>query len=404
MKPPGAGVKRRRKGGEEEQQGVLKSGEEGLAPKDLAALPTAEEHRRYFSAYEGIQHQKTMLEDATRMEAYHTAVSGNAINFEGKVVLDVGCGTGVLSVFAAKAGAKKVYAVEASKAAELAKELVAANGLEGTIEVVMGLVEKVELPEKVDIIISEFMGHFLLRESMLDCVLLARDKYLKPEGAMYPSSARMFLAPITSDLFEDTLRKYEADMKDWDNAKETYLKTFGIDMSVASEAHEEYLENCHLRTSKEFLATPEVLLGDAVCIKEIDLLTATLDDVKGVNHNFSLAISNGGRDRPFNSFLGWFDFSFEGSPHNPSLVEVACSTGPSLNEWTHWGQEAFVVDQPVALENGDKIEGTITMARAEDNWRMYDVTIEHTCCHFNTTASGQEVRRDPTSKIRYRLE
>jgi len=84
--------------------------------------------------------------------------------------------------------------------------------------------------------------------------------------------------------------------------------------------------------------------------------------------------SKAGRD----SFLGWFDVSFEGSPHNPSLVEVVCSTGPSLNEWTHWGQEAFVVDQPVALENGDKIEGTITMARAQHDWRMYDVTIEHT--------------------------
>ena len=222
---------------------------------------------------------------------------------------------------------------------------------------------------------------------------------------MYPSSARMFLAPIaTSEVYADALSKYEEGMAQWSTFRKECLDSFGIDLSFTSRPHEKYLQHRHLRTSKEVSASPEVLLGDAVCIKEIDLLTATLDDVKGVNHNFSLAISNAGRDRPFNSFLGWFDFSFEGSPYNPSLVEVVCSTGPSLNEWTHWGQEAFVVDQPVALENGDKIEGTITMARAEDNWRMYDVTIEHTCCHFNTTASGQEVRRDPTSKIRYQLE
>lgn len=59
------------------------------------------------------------------------------------------------------------------------------------IEVIQGTIESVELPEKVDIIISEWMGYFLLRESMLDSVLVARDKFLKPGGAMYPSHANM---------------------------------------------------------------------------------------------------------------------------------------------------------------------------------------------------------------------
>lgn len=68
------------------------------------------------------------------------------------------------------------------------------------IEVIQGVVETVEIPEKVDIIISEWMGYFLLRESMLDSVLVARDKFLKPGGALYPSHARMFMAPIATDL------------------------------------------------------------------------------------------------------------------------------------------------------------------------------------------------------------
>ena len=55
------------------------------------------------------------------------------------------------------------------------------------------MVESITLPEKVDIIISEWMGYFLLRESMLDSVILARDRFLKPGGALYPSHARMFL-------------------------------------------------------------------------------------------------------------------------------------------------------------------------------------------------------------------
>jgi protein arginine N-methyltransferase 1 len=64
------------------------------------------------------------------------------------------------------------------------------------IEVIQGMVESISLPEKVDIIISEWMGYFLLRESMLDSVILARDRFLKPGGALYPSHARMFLGEV----------------------------------------------------------------------------------------------------------------------------------------------------------------------------------------------------------------
>ena len=65
--------------------------------------------------------------------------------------------------------------------------------LSNVVEVIQGTVESVELPEKVDIIISEWMGYFLMRESMLDSVIVARDKFLKEGGAMYPSHARMLM-------------------------------------------------------------------------------------------------------------------------------------------------------------------------------------------------------------------
>lgn len=68
------------------------------------------------------------------------------------------------------------------------------------IEVIQGTIETIELPEKVDIIISEWMGYFLLRESMLDSVLVARDLFMKPGGSLYPSHARLFLAPIRTNM------------------------------------------------------------------------------------------------------------------------------------------------------------------------------------------------------------
>jgi predicted RNA methylase len=105
-----------------------------------------------------------------------------AINF--KIVLDVGSGTGLLSIFCAQAGAKHVYAVEACKGIfELSKSIVAANNLETKITVINSEIEKLNsLPEpvdKVDIIVSEWMGFYLLHESMLASVIYARDKWLK---------------------------------------------------------------------------------------------------------------------------------------------------------------------------------------------------------------------------------
>ncbi len=78
-----------------------------------------------------------------------------------------------------------------------------------------GTIESIELPEKVDVIISEWMGYFLLRESMLDSVLVARDRFLKPGGAMYPSHANMYLAPIQSHQAQQRMAEFHGSMEGW---------------------------------------------------------------------------------------------------------------------------------------------------------------------------------------------
>lgn len=75
-----------------------------------------------------------MLEDDPRTDTYRRAILENKSYFKGKVVMDVGCGTGILSIFCAQAGAKKVYAVEASKLANLGKDVVKENNFEEIIE------------------------------------------------------------------------------------------------------------------------------------------------------------------------------------------------------------------------------------------------------------------------------
>jgi len=97
-------------------------------------------------------------QDVTRTGTYHAAILGNRPDFEGKVVMDVGAGSGILSLFAAQAGAAKVYAVEASAMAKFAAQLAAANPPFGrAVEVVHSKVEELALPGdlKVDVLVSE---------------------------------------------------------------------------------------------------------------------------------------------------------------------------------------------------------------------------------------------------------
>jgi len=93
-----------------------------------------------------------------RSDAYRDAILDNKHLFENKVVLDVGCGTSILSMFCADAGARTVFAVDASDMADYARQIVEQNKLGHIIQVIKGKMEEVELPENVDIIVSEWMG------------------------------------------------------------------------------------------------------------------------------------------------------------------------------------------------------------------------------------------------------
>jgi protein arginine N-methyltransferase 1 len=118
-----------------------------------------------------------------RTSSYKAAIETNADVFKDKIVLDIGCGTGILSIFAARAGAKHVYGIEFADIADYAQEIIRTNNLTEKVTIIKSKVEDAVLPvEKVDIIISEWMGYFLIYESMLDTVLYARDKWLKPDG------------------------------------------------------------------------------------------------------------------------------------------------------------------------------------------------------------------------------
>ena len=106
--------------------------------------------------------------------------------------------------FAVKAGAKHVVGVDMSTIIFKARQIVKANGMEDKITLIQGKMEEIKMPfPKVDIIISEWMGYFLLYESMLDTVLYARDQYLEKDGLIFPDKATLFMAAIEDGDYKE---------------------------------------------------------------------------------------------------------------------------------------------------------------------------------------------------------
>ena len=162
----------------------------------------------YFRSYSSVGINEEMLRDKQRTNAYREAIVRNKHLFRGKTVLDVGCGTGILSLFAAEAGAKKVFAVDMASITNQAKQNIEENGYQDVIEVINGKIEELTLPvDTVDIIISEWMGYCLIYESMMDSVLYARDKWLRKDGKgmIFPDKAIIYIGKKSYNINSNNL-------------------------------------------------------------------------------------------------------------------------------------------------------------------------------------------------------
>ncbi|KAJ4708324.1 Protein arginine N-methyltransferase [Melia azedarach] len=321
----------------------------GVVPGDRAAssnggsgttVDKGVDFANYFCTYSFLYHQKEMLSDRVRMDAYFNSIFRNKHHFRGKTVLDVGTGSGILAIWSAQAGARKVYAVEATKMSEHARTLVKANNLQHVVEVIEGSIEDIVLPEKVDVIISEWMGYFLLRESMFDSVICARDRWLKPTGVMYPSHARMWMAPIRSGLGDQKINDYEGAMDDWYSFVKETKSYYGVDMSVLTRPFSDEQKKYYLQTSLWSNLHPHQERAQGLC-----------------------------------GFGGWFDVHFRGSREDPAQQEIELTTAPSTDNGTHWGQQVFLLHPPTRVSGGDDLNVTFSMTRSKENHRLMEVEL-----------------------------
>jgi hypothetical protein len=200
-----------------------------------------------------------MLDDRARTSVYIDAL--REVIRPDDVVVDIGTGTGVLAVAAARAGARHVYAVEASSIGTLAKAVFEANGLSERITLIKGWSTQIELPERADVLVSEIIGNEPLGENVLEVTSDALKRLLNPNPRLVPGRLQIFGLAVTipfEDLREYTFTK-EA-LSDWQN-------WYGIDFSPLGAAVQ---TSAHMQLVRPHSARKWHRLSQPILLADVD--------------------------------------------------------------------------------------------------------------------------------------
>jgi protein arginine N-methyltransferase 1 len=193
-----------------------------------------------------LQHYRQLIDDPVRLGAFQRAIA--AVVRPGDVVADIGCGLGTYALFAARAGARRVFAVDDARIVGVAREVVRDNGGEPVIETLAGYSTDLTPPEPCDVVLFEDYLTTLMSPHKVRVVRDLATRWLKPGGKLLPPRARLWLAPV-----EDPEGHLAIDRFHW-----TRDRIFGIDFSatrrrVFSTAHARKLGTNALLTPPELL-------------------------------------------------------------------------------------------------------------------------------------------------------
>jgi len=229
------------------------------------------------------------------------------------------------------------------------------------IKVIKGKVEEIELPEKVDVIISEPMGFMLVHERMLESYMAARDKFLKPGGLMMPTTGTIFVAPFSDDaLYQEQ------------KGKTAFWETtdfYGVNLSgLVDSAMDD-----HFSQPVVGYFQPSVLLADTTATHTVDFSKDSIASLEDINIPFTFRIT---KTAILHGIAAWFDVSFNGS-----TAAVKLSTSPHA-PGTHWYQCRLLLKEPLAVNRTQEVQGSVHMV-ANDQF-SYTVTI-------TVTLSGTEI-------------
>lgn len=269
-----------------------------------------------------------MLSDSMRTESFMKAILETVQ--PGDVVVDIGCGTGVLSMFAAMAGARRVYAIEREPIIEVAKDIAEANGLSDRVTYVNGLSTEIELPERANVVVSETIGNIGFDEGIIEWALDAKDRLATPDARFIPVdlTVQTSLVEVPHDV--EMVQRWSQPLLSLDFSPLRRLAVNNVMWAEFSPA-------AVLAEPKDIM---RVRVGEEAELSSTVVLRARR---RGTVHGLGV----------------WFS----------SLLApgISISNRPP-NAVPSWEQGLFPLQEPIAVAAGDELEVTMSAASDGSRW------------------------------------
>ena len=277
----------------------------------------------------------SMLNDRARTSKFLAGVA--EVVRPGDIVVDIGTGTGVLAIAAARAGAKHVYAIEASAIGQVAEAIFQANGLADRITLLRGWSTRIDLPERADVLASEIIGNDPLGENVLEVTRDARKRLLKPEARLVPSKVRIFGLPVTipqTDFANRTRALTAETLQNW-------RSWYGINFDPLAETDQDSPPSFFIKPQN---ATDWETLSEPIMMAEVDLREV---ERLMIDSSLTVAATTSG---VLNGLLVYFELEVGPTTRlstHPAQADRDCS----------WFSTVWVLD-PLPLRTNDKFNVT----------------------------------------------
>ncbi len=271
-----------------------------------------------------------MLDDRARTDAFLAAIA--EMVRPGDVVVDIGTGTGVLAVAAARAGARHVYAIEVGHIADAAEALVRENGYADRITVMRGRSTRIDLPERANILLSETIGNDPLDEGIVKTIRDGRARFLAPDARIIPRTLSVRALPV--DLGADFVEEHRFDVASLERWKKAYGIEFG---SLARYAADDTRVGSVLPDN----AARWAVVGEPLELVNLDLTTTSSTSVSGEGE---VAITRAATHLGFVIY-----FEAELSP------KVNLTTDPGKTTTTSWKSPVFYAAGRPCVAVGDRV-------------------------------------------------